>query len=150
MIEGLAYGFSGFGTGLVFILMRGLTGSTIEITTLPNWGMHQSAKNALVFTLIGVLTLTTVAYVLGAPAIAGAVVGLLVGLYSPAGLACMQHLTLRLILWRKGAMPWNYARFLDYATQLILLQKVGGGYIFIHRLLLEHFAAEFGGDRPHR
>ena len=31
--------------------------------------------------------------------------------------------------------------FLDYAARLVFLQKVGGGYIFIHRLLLEHFAA---------
>ena len=38
-------------------------------------------------------------------------------------------------------MPWNYPRFLDYATERILLRKVGGGYIFVHRLLLEYFAA---------
>ena len=37
-------------------------------------------------------------------------------------------------------MPWNYARFLDYATALIFLRKVGGGYIFVHRLIMEHFA----------
>ncbi|MDJ0592593.1 MAG: hypothetical protein QNJ72_21810 [Pleurocapsa sp. MO_226.B13] len=37
-------------------------------------------------------------------------------------------------------MPWNYARFLDYAAERIFLRKVGGGYIFIHRMLLEHFA----------
>jgi hypothetical protein len=42
-------------------------------------------------------------------------------------------------LWWYGYIPWNYARFLDYATERIFLQKVGG-YIFIHRLLLEHFA----------
>ena len=29
---------------------------------------------------------------------------------------------------------------LDYAVDRIFLQKVGGGYRFIHRLLLEHFA----------
>ena len=39
-------------------------------------------------------------------------------------------------------MPWNYARFLDYAAEeLNFLQKVGGGYIFVHRYLLEYFAA---------
>jgi hypothetical protein len=38
-------------------------------------------------------------------------------------------------------MPLNYARFLDYAAKRVLLRKVGGGYIFVHRLLLEHFAA---------
>jgi hypothetical protein len=29
---------------------------------------------------------------------------------------------------------------LDWASDKVLLQKVGGGYIFIHRLLMEHFA----------
>jgi hypothetical protein len=38
------------------------------------------------------------------------------------------------------AMPRDYARFLDHAADLIFLQKVGGSYRFIHRLLLEHFA----------
>jgi hypothetical protein len=63
-----------------------------------------------------------------------------IGLVDGGGKACIQHFTLRLILYRDGYIPWNYARFLDYATERIFLQKVGGGYIFIHRLLLEHFA----------
>jgi predicted NACHT family NTPase len=29
----------------------------------------------------------------------------------------------------------------DYATERILLRKVGNGYIFAHRLLLDHFAS---------
>jgi hypothetical protein len=45
-----------------------------------------------------------------------------------------------LLLWYSRSVPWNYARFLDYAAEHILLRKVGGGYIFTHRLLLEHFA----------
>ncbi|NES08375.1 MAG: hypothetical protein F6K22_39895 [Okeania sp. SIO2F4] len=36
--------------------------------------------------------------------------------------------------------PWNYARFLNYATEKMLLQRVGGGYRFIHRLLQERLA----------
>ncbi|HBL11424.1 MAG TPA: signal transduction protein, partial [Cyanobacteria bacterium UBA11162] len=73
----------------------------------------------------------------------GVVIGLLFGVFSPAGIACIQHLTLRVILYFSNDTPWNYARFLDYATQLIFLQKVGGGYIFIHRLLLEHLANSY-------
>jgi hypothetical protein len=38
-------------------------------------------------------------------------------------------------------IPWRYSRFLDYAAERILLRKVGGGYIFVHRLLLEYFAS---------
>jgi len=57
------------------------------------------------------------------------------------GTACIQHFVLRWLLWRKGAIPWNYPRFLDYAAEHILLQKVGGGYMFVHRFLLEYFAS---------
>jgi energy-coupling factor transporter ATP-binding protein EcfA2 len=56
------------------------------------------------------------------------------------GSAVIQHFTLRQMLHEKGSIPWNYALFLDYATDRIFLQKVGGGYIFVHRMLLEHFA----------
>jgi hypothetical protein len=30
--------------------------------------------------------------------------------------------------------------FLDHCVDLIFLRRVGGGYIFIHRLMMEHFA----------
>jgi hypothetical protein len=29
----------------------------------------------------------------------------------------------------------------DLCTERIFLRRVGGGYIFIHRMLMEHFAA---------
>jgi tetratricopeptide (TPR) repeat protein/adenylate kinase family enzyme len=57
------------------------------------------------------------------------------------GFACIQHLTLRLTLYKYKYIAWNFTHFLEYATERIFLQKVGGGYIFVHRLLLEHFAA---------
>ena len=56
------------------------------------------------------------------------------------GSACLSHLTPRVILWREGAMPLNYVRFLEYATERIFLRRVGGGYSFVHRLVQEHFA----------
>ncbi|MDY6786323.1 MAG: NACHT domain-containing protein [Cyanobacteriota bacterium] len=56
------------------------------------------------------------------------------------GKISIQHFALRLILYGNGDVPWNYAHFLDYAAERIFLQKVGSGYIFIHRLLLEYFA----------
>lgn len=52
-----------------------------------------------------------------------------------------KHCILRIILWWKGYAPLNYARFLDYCADRIFLRKVGGGYIFVHRLLMEHFAS---------
>lgn len=56
------------------------------------------------------------------------------------GLDIIKHLVLRLVLYAVGCVPWNYARFLDDCCDRLLLQKVGGGYIFMHRLLMEHFA----------
>jgi hypothetical protein len=65
----------------------------------------------------------------------------LIGGLIGGGSACIQHFILRLVLYYQGASPWNYAHFLDYAADRLFLQKVGGGYIFVHRMLLEHFAA---------
>lgn len=65
--------------------------------------------------------------------------GLTVSVLS-GSMAVIQHFVLRLILWSNGDIPWNYARFLNYACERKFLQKVGGHYRFIHDLLREHFA----------
>ena len=53
----------------------------------------------------------------------------------------MKNLVLRLLLWKSGAAPLNYVAFLAYAKDLLFLRQVGGGYIFVHRLLREYFAS---------
>ena len=78
--------------------------------------------------------------------VGGSVVGLFLGLLSALGTGgdtFLKHLTLRLWLVRSGLAPWNYAKFLDHAAERILLRKVGGGYTFYHRMLLEYFAARY-------
>jgi hypothetical protein len=45
------------------------------------------------------------------------------------------------LLYLANKIPWNKFAFLDYATERIFLRRVGEGYIFIHRMLMEHFAA---------
>ncbi|NUN65952.1 NACHT domain-containing protein [Pseudanabaena biceps] len=59
-----------------------------------------------------------------------------------SGAEAPKHFILRCLLYRNGSSPWNYARFLNYSTERMLLQRVGGRYRFIHRLLQEHFAAQ--------
>lgn len=56
------------------------------------------------------------------------------------GIACIRHFNLRQILGKKGRIPQNYAHFLAFASDRLLMKKVGGGYVFFHRMLLEHFA----------
>ena len=55
------------------------------------------------------------------------------------GLAVLRHAVLRLLLWRTHTFPWQAAPFLEDATARILLRRVGSGYSFVHRLLLDYF-----------
>jgi hypothetical protein len=57
------------------------------------------------------------------------------------GLAGLRHFLLRALLARTNLFPWRSIRFLDDAARRILLYKDGGGYRFIHRLLLDYFAS---------
>ena len=83
---------------------------------------------------------------LGTGLLAGLLVGLATGLRY-GGRACLQHLVLRLALRYHGSIPRHYADFLDYAAERLFLRRVGGGYIFIHRLLQEYFATMYQFDR---
>lgn len=135
--RGLVFGLS---LGIIYGLVQGLMAPSIQIKTKPNQGIRQSAKNAIVFGLLGLLILGTSAAIVSWPMLFWGTFGLAFGAAAGGGEACVKHFILRLILYVNGAIPWNYAKFLDYATERIFLQKVGGGYIFVHRLLLEHFA----------
>ena len=66
--------------------------------------------------------------------------GALAGGWNRGGSAVITHYTLRLVLWRKGYTPFSFIKFLYHCARLILLKKVGGGYISIHRMLLYYFA----------
>jgi hypothetical protein len=125
--------------------MYSLFNVDVEKTTFPNQGIWESAKAWILISIIIVLGFYTLqmlsqshwehTYSLGENILMGVTIGLI-----RAGYCCIQHFTLRVILCCNGKIPWNYARFLDYATEHIFLQKVGGSYIFVHRMLLEHFA----------
>ncbi|MEO0840001.1 MAG: NACHT domain-containing protein [Cyanobacteria bacterium J06643_5] len=72
----------------------------------------------------------------------GILLGLLIGINS-GGLFIIQHSTLRIFLWSSGYIPWNYTEFLDYCTNRLFLQRVGGSYRFIHDFLRQHFAKKY-------
>lgn len=138
LIRGMVFGMN---LGLIYGLVRGLTSPSIdERITIPNQGIWQSLKNAIVFGLLGFFVLGIAATILSWPFLFWGSFGFIFGSIAGGGEVCIKHLMLRILLYFNGYTPWNYARFLDWATERILLQKVGGGYIFVHRLLLEHFA----------
>jgi eukaryotic-like serine/threonine-protein kinase len=63
------------------------------------------------------------------------------------GIDLVLHAAVRVVLALTGTMPLRLHRFLDYAVHLGFLRRAGGGYIFFHGLLLEHFAARPAADR---
>ena len=163
--------------GLTFIFGGGVIGGlhkteTIEIRTRPNSGIHRTLQSAMrviiAFGLVGAVMgglisglLTTLpesvtrleASVQGIAVPVGIVLGLSLGMaagFLMGGIdAVVKHAVLRLFLQRSDSIPRNYAALLDDAADRVLLRKVGGGYIFIHRYLLEYYASLEGQpDNP--
>ncbi len=139
--------------GIMFGVFRGLR-KPIEFKVYANHGIRQNLKVLLISWLFfcGVLGLLVFGFVFlssGSNAIVtdvpkivflGAICGILMS-FASIGWPLIQHLVLRLLLFRSENIPWNYARFLNYCTERLLLQRVGGRYRFIHKLVQEHFAA---------
>ncbi len=163
LLSGLLVGLLG---GLLVGLLGGLSGKQIieHLRIRPNQGIRSSGWNALRIGFMNMLiswllvlllyglpirannslrTQLLVLLLYGLPIRANnrLLAGLLVGLLG-GGEAYLRHYTLRYVLRRNGAMPWHYVRFLDEAAERILLQKVGGGYRFIHPLFLDYFASQ--------
>jgi len=145
VLGGLIFGMIGI---LIGILSSGLSREIIETKSFPNQSILLSIRSAIIGGLasglsigmtIGLLSLTFEVNPV-ANALSGGLFGVVTGALWYGGFDVIQHYILRLILVIHGHIPANYARFLDYAVDRIFLQKVGGGYRFIHRLLLEHFA----------
>jgi hypothetical protein len=159
----------GVGGAILAVLFGGLVRVATRSKTRPNEGIRLSRRNALrsgafIGLGLGIMLWTAIVWFDKSPgwtksilnifpwggrwilipiggAISAVFLGLAVALWY-GGLDIIQHYTLRLLLWIRGYEPFRLVRFLDHASDLIFLQKVGGGYIFIHRLLLEHFAAK--------
>jgi hypothetical protein len=117
----------------------------------PNQGIFTYLQNAIWITLFSIPLLSFGVFfslqVSGKQAsilsvlIVGIGLAIIMGFWM-SGVEALKHFILRCLLYRNGSIPWNYARFLNYSTERMLLQRVGGRYRFIHRLLQEHFASQ--------
>ncbi|MBZ0279352.1 MAG: TIR domain-containing protein [Anaerolineae bacterium] len=137
----------GLALALIVVFAYGLIPNlNLQIRKKANQGFWQSARNGFFIGVVAGLLLGIATGVAFGPVDGRAIglpLGIVVGMISGAGFgffAVMQHITLRVLLVLIRVAPWNYARFLDTCAKIGLLRKVGGGYIFAHRYLLEYFA----------
>ena len=144
--------------GIVTLIARLLSNSLVEKTEVktlkPNQGILDSRKKAFLMTKITTVVLAiiiTLIILILQPAqllfylILGLVVAVVTGgvaaFIHHSGRSCQQHLALRIVLYLTGYIPWNYANFLNYASQLSFLNKIGGGYQFFNEMFKEHLAS---------
>jgi len=143
--------------GFIGALFSMLVPSDLPAKARPGQGLIWSVQSALlagaVVTLLYSIVSITVMAVTGSPhpfqlgIMAGYGMGIAAAIWY-GGLDAIEHLTLLFLLRWRGFIPRRYADFLDYATRLIFLQKVGSGYIFIHRQLLDYFASNSNPVKP--
>ena len=144
--------FFGLGGALIGALMSVLQSRETEEILRPNQGMRNSLKNsvrlAALFGMSGVLIgslldnvlLDGEAFFLAL----GPAFGLIASLFYFGGIAVVHHFVLRFRLHRYNFLPWRLAPFLDEMVARIVLRRVGGGWVFVHRYLLEYFTE--GGE----
>ena len=134
--------------GLITLLINN---EVVETRITPNQGTWRSIKMAMV-ALLGCGLLGVVIFFLNGGLTAGPnvrafgdlIFGLIFGLTGGmigGGMFALRHVVLRLVLGLTGSAPLNYVRFLDSAAERLFLRKVGGGYIFVHRMLRDYFAS---------
>ena len=145
---GLRWGIAVFVSYGCFVAVISGLQAGVRSCSSPNQGIWESLKNTIVVIILATMIGSLIAWVallipLGIMNVrfslwVGIGSGLMSGLFS-GGLPCIQHGVLRLLLWRQNVIPWNYAKFLEYAHNIGLLQQVGGRYRFVHELLRGHF-----------
>ena len=138
-------------------VLGGMRGRRVEAKSRPNQGIHLSFRNSFIAGTLSGLILTAVAWYIRWPEYAlytGSLTFVAAGALFGGG-NVFKHFLVRTLLWLHRDLPWDVIRFLDHAAELVFLRKVGGGYIFIHRLLQQHFASlheshlESGGNLAH-
>jgi hypothetical protein len=111
------------------IMSGGITGA---ISILLYMTSHGLLRGVSIYTLLSGIPI----YALECGVSGACLVWLLTG-----GVTVLRHFLIRYFLWRTQTFPWRTAPFLDDATARIFLQRVGGGYRFAHRLILDFFAS---------
>ena len=131
------------GSLILIIILGGLIEEQTEETTRSGQRLKQTLYNGFVIVMLTAAILVLVGMffknVTISVLVTALILGLIFGMFT-GGIALSQHYSLRFVLARYGLLPQRLIPFLEYVVNLIMLRRVGGSYIFVHRLLMEHFA----------
>jgi DNA polymerase III delta prime subunit len=135
----LTGGIAGLLVGLMNWLLGGLAGGVVNglifaQTVAFGVGLGVAVVVYLSVTLVGGI-LGGVIGDLAAALIVGLHVGLKLG-----GSTYVRHKLVRRRMRKAGLLPNDLLSFLSFAEERLLIRRAGSGYLFIHQLLLEHFA----------
>jgi Cdc6-like AAA superfamily ATPase len=142
----------GLGVSLIVALINGVKTAQVSKMTLPGEKLSLTIRNFILGSFIVGLIAGSIFLLLfnsgniAAQRVTGwglLIAVLLISLNKYGGIFIVKHYILRSILSVNNLLPWRLVPFLDYCTDLIFLRRVGGGYIFVHRLLMERFAAMY-------
>jgi hypothetical protein len=154
----------GITAGLLWSFISGVTYGfmkDIESKSYPNQGIINSAKNGVL-----VLAFSFVVYLLFLVSLKDFVLDALevflekqkakemsaflyvnmflfvawISFYAGGGMALTKHFSLRVVLTLSRKTPWNYTRFLRYASERLLMVETGNSFHFVHPLLQDHLA----------
>ena len=130
--------------GIGGLILGGLRGRRVETNSRPNQGIVLSLRNSFIAALFSGLLIALITLLVYSPdhALLTGVLTFIIAGSLLGGSNVVKHLLVRSLLWLNGEIPWRYTAFLDYAASLAFLRKVGGSYIFLHRLLQTYFASK--------
>lgn len=131
---------------LVNSLDHDMDESVASIYSSPMGAITNSLKISVISFFIASLLGASAGLLIGddipTAAYTGVLVAVVAGLFFGAHVY-MQHYLLRFFFWLNRDAPWRYASFLDFSVERVFLYRIGSGYLFIHRDLLEYFYQQY-------
>ncbi|NES21088.1 MAG: tetratricopeptide repeat protein [Symploca sp. SIO3E6] len=137
---------------------EGFSGLKLEQSQIKESKNEKLLQHAILITLIVVLLHTFILWTIVHPASSSIRSFILTScmffilqrarLELRGGKSFINHFLVRLCLFCTNSIPWNYTRFLNYATERLLLQRTGSSYRFLHDLLRQSLAQSRINSNP--
>ncbi len=152
LVHGLLFGLVvGVTCGIALGFKAGLANGPISVRPRPFASMWRSVWSGVAAGALGCAAAGSRFFVSGLPegvgtatvrAIAWGMGAGVLGAFAGGFSAVTQYWLARTLIWTHGLSPLRLHRWLEYSVRLRLLYRSNGGYVFIHRMLLDCMAED--------